>query len=71
MFEQKLNEINEEINALIEKMKEVSTKIDEFTDFRNKLRDRVVFLEGKRELLQQIIQENGNKEDGTREETVA
>jgi uncharacterized coiled-coil DUF342 family protein len=49
MLDQKLNEVNEEINALVEKMKEVSAKIDEFTDFRNKLRDRIVFLEGQKD----------------------
>jgi|YNPMSStandDraft_2_1061718.scaffolds.fasta_scaffold05669_5 2'-5' RNA ligase len=63
MFEKKLNEVNDEINALIEKMKEISAKIDEFTDFRNKLRDRIVFLEGKKEILLQLLQEKEEQKD--------
>ncbi len=63
MLDQKLNEVNEEINALVEKMKEVSAKIDEFTDFRNKLRDRIVFLEGKKEILLQLLQEKDEQKD--------
>lgn len=63
MLDQKLNEVNEEINTLVEKMKEVSAKIDEFTDFRNKLRDRIVFLEGKKEILLQLLQEKDEQKD--------
>lgn len=63
MLDQKLNEVNEEINALVEKIKEVSAKIDEFTDFRNKLRDRIVFLEGKKEILLQLLQEKDEQKD--------
>ena len=63
MFEKKLYEVNDEINALVEKMKEISAKIDEFTDFRNKLRDRIVFLEGKKEILLQLLQEKEEQKD--------
>ena len=63
MIEKKLYEVNDEINALIEKMKEISAKIDEFTDFRNKLRDRIVFLEGKKEILLQLLQEKEEQKD--------
>jgi 2'-5' RNA ligase len=69
MLDQKLNEVNEEINALVEKMKEVSAKIDEFTDFRNKLRDRIVFLEGKKEILLQLLQEQDEQKDTNKGES--
>jgi predicted nuclease with TOPRIM domain len=58
----KLQEVTQEMKDIIDKVKEVREKIQELNDFEAKLRERFIFLEGRKSVLEEMLnqQEKGD-----------
>jgi len=61
----KLQQVTQEMREIVDKVKEVREKIQELTDFETKLRERFIFLEGRKSMLEEMLsqQERGENNE--------
>jgi prefoldin subunit 5 len=62
ILQAKLQEVTQEMKNIIDKVREVREKIQELNDFESKLRERFIFLEGRKSVLEEMLnqQEEGS-----------
>jgi prefoldin subunit 5 len=62
ILQAKLQEVTQEMKDIIDKVREVREKIQELNDFESKLRERFIFLEGRKSVLEEMLnqQEEGS-----------
>jgi hypothetical protein len=65
ILQAKLQEVTQEMREIFDKVKEVREKIQELTDFEAKLRERFIFLEGRKSMLEEMLnqQEKGENNE--------
>jgi prefoldin subunit 5 len=51
----RLQEVTQEMKEIFDKVKEVREKIQELNDFEAKLRERFIFLEGRKSMLEEML----------------